>query len=378
MDQSVMKSPRSLDIEITNSCNLRCTYCSHFSSSGDVGEDLPLEAWLRFFGELGRCAVMTVTLSGGEPFLRPDLRDVIRGIVAHRMRFSILSNGTLVDPDMAAFLAATGRCDLVQVSIDGSVGITHDAFRGEGTFMKAIRGVRILQEHQVPVSVRVTIHRKNVYDLDAIARLLLEDLGLPSFSTNSACHMGLCRKNAALTQLTVAERTLAMETLLALNEKYGGRISATSGPLAEGQVWKEMEEARREKRDPIPGRGYLTGCNGPSKNIAVRADGVMVPCLQLGHLSLGRINEDDLLVVWQTHPELEKLRGRFREPLDQFPFCQGCPYIGYCTGNCPAIAYTLTGSVQHPAPDACLRLYLGQGGRLPGDCGGSAPAERIS
>ncbi len=372
MALSVMKSPRSVDIEITNVCNLRCAYCSHFSSAGDVDTDLPLAAWLRFFDELGRSAVMTVTLSGGEPFMRPDLEAIIRGIVSNRMRFSILSNGTLVDGDMAGFLDDTGRCDCVQVSIDGAMDITHDAFRGGGNFQKAVRGVRLLQEHRVPVTVRVTVHRKNVHELDAIARLLLEDLALPSFSTNSASHMGLCRKNAELTQLTVEERALAMETLLALTEKYPGRIGATAGPLAEGRVWTEMERSRRENRDPIPAHGCLTGCNGPSRSIAVRADGMIVPCLQLGHIVLGKINEDDIMTLWQNHPELLKLRGRVREPLEQFSFCQDCPYIGYCTGNCPATAYTLTGTVNHPAPDACLRLYLQQGGKLPG--GSETPA----
>jgi len=276
-----------------------------------------------------------------------------------------LSNGTLVDGDMAGFLAATGRCDYVQVSIDGAVDITHDAFRGGGNFQKAVRGVRILQEHRVPVAVRVTVHRKNVRELDAIAQLLLDDLCLPSFSTNSASHMGLCRKNAEITQLTVEERAVAMESLLELNEKYPGRINATAGPLAEAVLWREMEQARRERRGTMPGRGYLTGCNGPGKTLAVRADGVMVPCLQLGNIELGKINENDLLKVWQTHPELVKLRNRSKEPLASFSFCQDCPYIDYCTGNCPAIAYTLIGKAHHPAPDACLRQYLEQGGRMP-------------
>jgi len=57
----VMKTPRSVDLAITNRCNLRCTYCSHFTSAGDVGEDLPREEWLTFFEELNRCAVMEVS-----------------------------------------------------------------------------------------------------------------------------------------------------------------------------------------------------------------------------------------------------------------------------------------------------------------------------
>jgi SynChlorMet cassette radical SAM/SPASM protein ScmE len=364
MDPAVMKSPRSVDMEVTTSCNLRCAYCSHFSGPGDVGRDLPLDAWLLFFSELQRAAVMNVTLSGGEPFYRADLAEIIRGIVANRMRFSILTNGTLIDPAMASFLESTRRCNHVQVSIDGAIDITHDAFRGKGNFAKAIRGIETLLEANVPVTVRVTIHRKNVHELDAIARLLLEEIGLPSFSTNSASHMGLCRKNAGQTQLTVAERSVAMETLMHLTDRYGERINATAGPLADGRNWLEMKDARREGRQRMEGRGYLTGCNGPRQTIAVRADGMMIPCSQLGHMALGKINHDDLLDVWRNHPELQKLRERSLIPLTSFAFCRDCDYQDYCTGNCPAMAYAMTGEVNHPSPDACLRLFHEQGGAL--------------
>jgi SynChlorMet cassette radical SAM/SPASM protein ScmE len=364
MDPAVMKSPRSVDMEVTTSCNLRCAYCSHFSGPGDVGTDLPLDAWLLFFSELQRAAVMNVTLSGGEPFYRADLAEIIRGIVANRMRFSILTNGTLIDPAMASFLESTRRCNHVQVSIDGAIDITHDAFRGKGNFAKAIRGIETLLEANVPVTVRVTIHRKNVHELDAIARLLLEEIGLPSFSTNSASHMGLCRKNAGQTQLTVTERSLAMETLMHLTDRYGERINATAGPLADGRNWLEMKDACREGRQRMEGRGYLTGCNGPRQTIAVRADGMMIPCSQLGHMALGKINHDDLLDVWRNHPELQKLRERSLIPLTSFVFCRDCDYQDYCTGNCPAMAYAMTGEVNHPSPDACLRLFHEQGGAL--------------
>lgn len=46
------------------------------------------------------------------------------------MRFAILTDGTLVADEMAAFLASTKRCNYVQVSIDGSVPESHDAMRG--------------------------------------------------------------------------------------------------------------------------------------------------------------------------------------------------------------------------------------------------------
>lgn len=361
----IMRTPKSMTLELTTDCNLRCRYCSHFSTAGDVKNDLPAGEWFQFIEEMGDCAVLSVTITGGEPFHRQDLPNLIGAIVSNRMRFSILSNGTLLTEDLVAFIASTGRCNSVQVSIDGSCAEVHDRFRGRGSFDGAIRGLRLLQKHGIGTAVRVTIHRHNVEDLENVARFLLEDLGLPSFSTNSAGYMGLCRENAESVQLTVEERTIAMQKLLELTGRYDGRIGANAGPLAEARHWSDMAQARREKRDRLPTGGHLTGCGCPMKELTVRADGVIVPCSQMTHIELGRINRDSLQEIWQSHPRLLKLRARRKIPLSDFDYCRGCAYINYCTGNCPALAYTLLGEVDHPSPDACLRKFLQEGGRLP-------------
>lgn len=361
----VMKTPKAVDLTITDRCNLRCKYCGHFTSAGNVGKDLSTREWLEFFEELNRCAVMRVTLSGGEPFYREDIKEIIEGIIRNRMRFSVLSNGTLITDEIASFLASTKRCDSVQVSIDSSIPTTHDAFRGRGSFFKAMRGIKYLQKHKVPVTVRVTINRKNVRELEDVTALLLEEVGLPSFSTNAAMYMGLCRQNAEEIQLTTQERVLATKTLLRLNRKYNGRISASAGPLDEGRNWSMMEKWRQEGRKSVPGRGFLTSCGGVMSKLGVRADGVMVPCTQLSNIELGRINQDDLKEVWQNHPELNRFRERCNIELRSFEFCRGCDHIDYCAGGCPATAYTLVGDYHHPSPDGCLRLFLRDGGTLP-------------
>lgn len=361
----VMSTPRLVDVDITNQCNLRCKYCYHFSGPGDVKVELPREEWMEFFHELGECSVMSVTLQGGEPFLRPDLKALIQGIVRSRMRFSILSNGTLITDEMAAFLASTRRCDSVQVSIDGSRPETHDFCRGKGNFTKALNGIERLQKHGVPVQVRVTIHRHNVRDLEGIVRLLLDDMELASFSTNAASYMGLCRQNAAKVGLTVEDRTIAMKTLALLSAQYNGRITAQAGPLAEAANWSEMERARQNRAESTSRGGYLTACGCVMEKIAVRADGTLVPCTLLSHIELGRINQDNFKEIWQNHPEMEKMRRRCNIPLSDFSFCDGCEYIDYCTGNCPSLAYEVIGEVHHPDPEGCLRRFIEAGGRLP-------------
>ena len=362
--QKVMRSPRTLDIEITARCNLRCRYCYFFNNAAVTYEDLPAEEWLRFFDELGALGVMDLVLAGGEPFIRDDLAALLEGIVRNRMRYSLLSNGALIDDEMAAFLAGTRRCNYVQVSVDGSCSETHDACRGKGSFEGAIRGILTLQRHGVKVAARVTIHHHNANDLENVARLLLEDLGLSGFGTNSAGYLGTCRLNAEEVLLTVVERQAAMETLLRLNKKYNGRISAAAGPLAEGRMWRRMEKACSGGEPAFWNGGRLTACGCPTSKIAVRADGIIVPCNMLPHIELGRINRNSLQEVWQSSPALNELRRRYTIRLDEFEFCTGCSYMPYCTGNCPGLAYTLTGHVDHPSPDACLRHFLEEGGRI--------------
>lgn len=358
-----MRTPRSVDVEITSRCNLRCSYCYFFDNPETRYTDLPTESWLRFFEELGRAAVMDVCLLGGEPFIRSDLPRLIEGIVVNRMRFSILSNGTLISDEIASFIRSTNRCNFVQVSIDGSNAQAHDSCRGEGSFARAVNGIRILQENDVPVTVRVTLHRHNIDDLDNIAGLLLEDLQLQAFTTNAAGYLGSCRNNREIL-LSTGDREKAMNSLVRLSRKYEGRITAQAGPLAEAGMWSRMEEARRLGEESFEDGGYLTGCGCPWSALAVRSDGTFVPCLFLSHMQLGRMQTIPLEAVWREHQLLEELRRRSETPLSSFSYCRNCEYIPYCTGNCPGISYGLTGNTNHPSPDGCLRRYLESGGSL--------------
>jgi SynChlorMet cassette radical SAM/SPASM protein ScmE len=355
---------RSVEIAITARCNARCLYCYHFDNPGVNYEDLPAGEWLTFFAELGRLGVADVTLAGGEPFVRADLRELIAGIAANGMRFSLLSNGALLTDDLAAYLAGTGYCDGVQISVDGSHAATHDAARGAGSFAGAMRALAILRRHGLRANVRVTIHHFNVDDLEATATLLLDELGIAAFGTNAAGYLGSCRLHSDGLQLTVAERERAMRTLVALAARYPGRIHAAAGPLADARLWGRMEAARREAAPPFGNGGCLTACGCPWNKLSVLADGSMVVCTMLPHLVLGRINHDDLGALWRSHPLLVRHRRRRQIPLSRFAQCEGCAYMPYCTGNCPGPAYTLTGEVDHPGPDSCLRNFLASGGSL--------------
>jgi SynChlorMet cassette radical SAM/SPASM protein ScmE len=356
-----MSAPKSVDIAITGRCNLHCAYCFYADEMVAL-RDLPTERWLAFFEELGDLAVQRVTLTGGEVFTRPDLFDLIDGVIANRMRYGLLSNGTLITEKVLAQFEQGKRrlrLDSIQVSIDGSRAEVHDRSR-PASFERALRGLRRLVAAGFPATVRVTVNRHNVDDLEAIAALLLEDVGLPGFSTNEAYACGITLRGEESVLLTPPQREQAMRVLSELAERYDGRIGAAAGPLAYARESRRIAAARARGETGFPGRGTLCGCGGMWNKLAVLHDGTIVPCHNLSDLHLGTIGEDDLRQLWREHPTMVALRRRREIPLDSLDTCRDCPYLGFCTGGCPQGALLYTGEVDARNPMNCYRVLRGE------------------
>ncbi len=186
-----MSTPQHVDIAVTGRCNLSCAYC-FYADEMTARSDLSTAQWLDFFKNLGDMGVMTVCLTGGEALSRPDFFELVDGVIANRMRYEILSNGTLItEKTLAEFEKGKRRLrlDSIQISIDGSSADIHDLSR-PNSFARAVRGLKLLKEAGFPMTVRVTINRFNYNDLENTARLLLEEVGLSGFSTNEAYPCG--------------------------------------------------------------------------------------------------------------------------------------------------------------------------------------------
>lgn len=361
----IMPTPRELDIAITGRCNLRCHYCFYADEMVAL-RDLQTSSWLSFFDELGRIDVMRVTLTGGEVFTRRDLFELIDGIIANRMRYSLLSNGTLITEKVIEQFAVGKRrmrLDSIQVSIDGSRAEIHDQSRPH-SFDRAVRGLRLLKEAGFPVTVRVTINTFNLHDLENAAHLLLEDIGLPSFSTNAALPIGNGCHNQDEIGLTPLQSLETMHLFDRLEEQFPGRITSQSGPQSRRKVYAEMEHARRTGEKSTRWQmGFLSGCGCVHHRIAIMHDGTIVPCHMLHKVSLGNIMTDSLVDIWQTHPDLAALRTRGSIPMSAVPGCQGCEWAGYCNGSCPGLAHELTGDYNRADPEDCYRRFLAETGK---------------
>ncbi len=360
-DLKVVSSPKRVDIAITGKCNLACQYC-FYADEMVARTNLSTEQWLSFFEELGQLGVMSVTLTGGEVFTRPDLFELIDGIIANRMRYSLLSNGTMITEEVLAKFAIgkrRQRLDSIQISVDGSSADVHDLSRPK-SFGRALRGLKLLKEAGFPVTVRVTINRHNVDDLENVAHLLLKEVGISSFGTNEAYACGATDRTENDVILTPAQRKRAGEVLTSLAEKYDQRIQAQAGPLVLARELKTMDEMLANGQTSWAGRGTLSACGGVFTTLGVMHDGTIVPCMIMSTLNIGKVGVDKLQDVWLNHPTMTALRQRQEIPLGSLETCHDCSYQGFCTGGCPAGAIYANGDFNTRNPMNCYRALKGE------------------
>jgi SynChlorMet cassette radical SAM/SPASM protein ScmE len=324
-------------------------------------KDLKTNQWLKFFKQLKGLNVMDVSLTGGEAFLRPDLFELIDGIIDNKMRYNILSNGTLIDEKIIENFSVgkrKQRLDYIQISIDGSTADIHDKSRPQ-SFDQAIKGLRLLKKHNFPLAVRVTINKHNLNDLENIAKLLLDDIGISSFGNNEAMPIGSgCRSEKEIA-LSAVEKLKAMKILKKLTTRYPNRISAQAGPQANLKMYDEMERAKNgEQVQTSWEMGRLSACGCIFSQIDILHDGSIVPCSMLPGLKLGNILNDSLKEIWQHDKTMQKLRERRKILMKEVPECEHCEWNEVCNGSCPGMAHQLTGNFNRANPHDCLKNFL--------------------
>lgn len=358
----LIKTPKEMNLSITGACNLDCKYC-FYANEMTALSDLTTGQWLGIFKELARLGITKVCLSGGEPFVRPDFFELLDGVIANRMRYDILSNGTLITEELLDKFEVGKRklrLNYIQVSIDGSCAEVHNKSR-PGSFDRAVRGLKLLKERDFPLAVRCTINRHNLHDMDNVARFLLEDIGVRSFGTNDAMPLGSGCRNREDVSLTNPEKAEAMEIMARLLERYPGRLQAQAGPQAKLKAYAEMEEAKRTGvKTTRWGMGYLTACGCIFNRLDILHDGTIVPCNMLPGLVLGNILTDSVEDIWHNHPTLIALRERRSIPMHDVPGCEDCEWNEYCNGSCPGMAHQLTGDFNRANPEDCYRRFLAE------------------
>jgi MoaA/NifB/PqqE/SkfB family radical SAM enzyme len=214
-------------IDITNSCNLKCTHCYWWKEEhpAELGDD----EMVSFMKGLRAQGMTAAIIYGGEPMLRPGMCEAASRIFDHPL---IFTNGT------QGFSSIDAQWIL---SLDGSREV-HDSIRGKGAFDCSMENLR--KAPRKPV-VHTTITRQNEHNLeeflDELSSLPIKGVGFSFYTPRVAGDEGDLF-------IPVADRDHILDELLRLRKKYW-RILGLTGTMADqfrsgGEFgkWNSMEK----------------------------------------------------------------------------------------------------------------------------------------
>jgi len=316
---------------ITERCNLRCLHCYQQErrpgelSFATIKETISEAADMvrNWEDAYGIRLSMSYNISGGEPFLRADLFDILEEITHTGADIYILSNGTMINKKIAAKLARLGIKG-VQVSIEGPEKV-HDQIRGEGSFKASVAGVRALLDASVNVTLNATLSTVNAGYFKEMLDLA-KFLGVQRLGFSRLVPYG---RGAAMLDkmMETSEVKKLYEYIYSLDT---GPVKIVTGdPVALQLSLPEDEEM---------GDAAIGGCAAGVSGLTILADGTITPCRRL-NIPIGNVAADSLREIWATSPVLEELRDR----TSYKGKCGACKRWANCRG-CRAIAYAYSGA----------------------------------
>jgi SynChlorMet cassette radical SAM/SPASM protein ScmE len=351
----LLRAPISVFVSLTYLCNLRCRHCAVYSEEA-THIDSDTQSWLGLFEELAELKVFRLRLSGGEPFMREDIWQLLDRIGTLPMRLAINTNATLIDTEAGERLKKLEKLDEIMVSLDGSCPWTHDPLRGEGSFVKVRAGIENLAHSRLPLALYCTVNRHNLKDLAQIAALA-NGWGIASVKFNDLLPEGRGLVYYRDLALSREEWEEALAVLRDLRRRYGMGISGTI--LDQGEMYEAVRGMASRPEQPQRSN-LLSGCGALNQECAVRPDGWITPCDRLPGLKAGHIRERRFGEIWRTSDVFVRFRKRREVLLSDLEECRDCPYHHACTGGCPATPYALYGKVIARDPLGCYRIHSGQ------------------
>lgn len=319
--------------EITLGCNMNCKHCG--SSAGIARSDeLTTEECYRLCEELAETGCNTVSLMGGEPFLRNDWYLIASCVKDLGMDLAIVSNGLLLPKEIDRISQLD--VSVIGLSLDGVENI-HDSIRSAGSYKSVINAIDLLKKHDIQTTVITTITKTNFNELPRLKDILIHkkvnwqiQIGMPFGNLDPA--------------LIIDNEEYYASAMFIVSQGIKNRFKDM--PVVGAHCYGYYSHL-------LSGSNKWSGCTAGRSTIGITSDGSIVGCLSMGNDQLfeGNIRDRSFIEIWED-PKSFKYNRRFKMK-DLGVNCQDCHYGKTCKGGCNSVSLHMTNQM-HNTP-FCLR-----------------------
>lgn len=337
------RRPISGTFELTPRCNMNCAMCYIRMSESKMhqyGSELTASEWISLGEECVRQGMLFLLLTGGEPFLRKDFRQIYTELKKLGLLITINTNATLLDESTVDWLQQDAPAK-INVTLYGGTNDTYRRLCGHPKgFDAAVRGVELLQQAGILVNINSSFTKYNLDDMEAIATFGQSH----ALQVNAATYMFPPVRNDregevnAQVRFSPEEAGIARaraEQLLLPPDELERRLRRVHSGCPEASDTEECERTPDEKM----------GCMAGKASFWVTWDGRMTPCGMM-NMPVSRPLQTGFARAWQA----------ITIETDQLllpPACAGCKMRSACI-ICGALS-TAESGCSHIKPEYLCR-----------------------
>jgi Fe-coproporphyrin III synthase len=330
---------KTLFVNITNGCNLRCIHCSVSAGKrAPAVTSMSERVFSRLIEEATRHQVKHLVFSGGEPLLHERISSMCETVLDKGFLLSISTNGMLFKPRLVEILSGASRRVVVQVSLDGDRDV-HNRIRGSRVaYDRAMTGVKKLQDAALQVSLSFTLHDMNFPCLLDVLTLSMEARAPLTI--------------APLQQLGRGKRLAPVDTAKLLRAVKFAQAARAMKCNVKTNIPPLIDSSRVDSPESMN-----TACGWGRSLLGVLQDGSIRLCVLASEddAAGGNILSTSLDDV-MNNPNNAINRVRQFRTEDLKGVCAVCFARDTCGGGCRVLSYGLTHDHHAPFP-LCQDLY---------------------
>lgn len=154
------RTPTFISFNVTNRCTQRCPMCGVWPAPS---EELSVAEVTGIFSELRRSGIAAIEVSGGEPFLRSDIFEILRQFDRLGFVYTVTTNGTLLTRELVERLRSCSGLLQLAVSLDSLDRVRYAQLRGADSLPRVLESLEMLAacRGRLPVKLNVTMSRVN-------------------------------------------------------------------------------------------------------------------------------------------------------------------------------------------------------------------------